>query len=77
MSFAAALILAASAPSQALPAPVPGGVRAMATVSVTIVSAARVRLDGASEEPGAANGDRLHVLHQRRLRGGRVLFEFD
>jgi hypothetical protein len=76
MSIAAALILAAAAPQLTAPEPdrpTSAGVRATATVSVTILSSARVRLHGQAVREG--NGPVIH--HQRRASGNRVLVEFD
>lgn len=80
MSIAAALILAAAAPQLAAPEfdrPASAGVRATATVSVTILSAARVRLNGERDGQAVREGKGLVIHRQRRARGNRVLVEFD
>ena len=75
MSFAAALILAASAAPQAVsqaPATVSSPrASATATASATIISAARIRFDEEPAEPVAANGDIDRTYRQRRSDGRR------
>jgi hypothetical protein len=79
MGIVAALILAASAPSQTAPVPVlhsPGRVRATATVSATIVPAVRIRLGGSGAAPIVLEGREPRIHNSRRADGRRVLVEF-